>query len=228
MISWFTANGLSLNTDKTNIIKFTPSNKRYENFQLLYQSKQLIGSDRTKFLGLELDNHLNWKQHIKKILPKLGGACYVVRRLYPLCEISTLKMVYFAYFHSIMEYGIMFWGTSSESKKNFLQQKKIIRIMTGSSRRTFCKPLFQKLKILTLTSQSILSLMRFLASNLDKFTFSSSIHNFNTRQRLKLYKPAAHLKLYQGIQYYTCIKIYNKLPDDLASQVTNKKQFLLK
>jgi hypothetical protein len=61
-----------------------------------------------------------------------------------------------------------------------------------------------------------------------KFTFSSSIHNLNTRQRLKLYKPAAHLKLYQGSPYYTCIQIYNKLPDDLASQVTNKKQFLLK
>jgi hypothetical protein len=99
MISWFTANVLSLNTDKTNIIKFTPSNKRYGNFQLLYQTKQLIGSDKTKFLGLELDNRLNWKKHIKNFLPKLGVACYVVRRLYPLCEISALKMVYFAYFH---------------------------------------------------------------------------------------------------------------------------------
>jgi hypothetical protein len=136
-------------------------------------------------------------------------------------------MVYFAYFHSIMEYGIMFWGSSGESKKIFLQQKKIIRIMSGSSSRTSCKPLFQKLKILTLTSQYILSLMRLLTSNLDKFTFSSSIHNFNTRQRLKLYKPAAHLKLYQGIPYYACIRTYNKLPDDLALQVTNKKQFLL-
>jgi hypothetical protein len=33
---------LSLNTDKTNIIKFTPSNKQYETFQLLYQTKQLV------------------------------------------------------------------------------------------------------------------------------------------------------------------------------------------
>jgi hypothetical protein len=72
------------------------------------------------------------------------------------------------------------------------------------------------------------SLMRFLASNLDKFTFSSSVHSINTRQRLKLYKPIAHLKMYQDSPYYNCIKIYNKLPDALVSRLTNKKQFLSK
>jgi hypothetical protein len=42
----------------------------------------------------------------------------------------------------------------------------------------------------------------------------------------KLHKPTAHLKLYQSSPYYTCIRIYNNLPDDLASQVTHKKQFV--
>ena len=35
----------------------------------------------------------------------------------------------------------------------------------------------------------------------------------------------AHLKMYQDSPYYTCIKIYNKLPDALISRLTNKKQF---
>jgi hypothetical protein len=100
--------------------------------------------------------------------------------------------------------------------------------MSGSSRRTPCKPLFQKLKILTLTSLYVFSMMRFVSSNLNKFTFSSSVHSFNIRQRLKLYKPVSHLKMYQCSPYYTCIKIYNKLPDGLVSQLTNKKQFLYK
>ena len=114
------------------------------------------------------------------------------------------------------------------SRRIFLQQKWIIRVMTGSSRRMPCKPLFQKLKILTLTSQYVFCLMRFLSSNLDKFTFSSTIHSFNTRQKHKLHKPVANLIMYQRSCYYTCINIYNKLPDVLVSQITNKKQFLLK
>jgi len=30
-----------------------------------------------------------------------------------------------------MEYGVIFWGTSTDSNKFFLQQKRIITIMTG-------------------------------------------------------------------------------------------------
>jgi len=78
MTEWFSVNGLSLNTDKTNIMKFLPSNRPNNNFQIMYHSKLLAAANNTKFLGLELDEHVNWKSHIKKILPKLSGACYVI------------------------------------------------------------------------------------------------------------------------------------------------------
>jgi len=126
-----------------------------------------------------------------------------------------------------MEYGIIFGGVSVESKRVLLQQKRILRIMTGSSLRASCRKLFRELKILTMTSQYILSLMRFLSSNLDTFTFNSSIHNINTRYRLKLHKPLVNLKIYQQSSYYNCVNIYNKLPEDLATQIQNKRQFLL-
>jgi hypothetical protein len=32
-------------------------------------------------------------------------------------NIDTLKSIYFAYFHSLMKYGIMFWGNSSDREK---------------------------------------------------------------------------------------------------------------
>ena len=191
MTGWFSANGLVLNVEKTNIMKFTPNNRQNETFQILHQNRLLIGTDNTKFLGLELDKNVNWKNHIQKILPKLSSACYLIRRMCPSCNIHTLKMIYFAYFHSVMEFGIIFWGVSVKSKRIFLQQKRIIRIMTGSSTRTTCKMLFPKLKILTLISQYILPSMRFLLSNLVLFTFNSSVQNINTRLRLKLQKTTS-------------------------------------
>jgi len=33
-------------------------------------------------------------------------------------------MIYFAYFNSLLEYGIAFWGNSTESVKEFKLQKK--------------------------------------------------------------------------------------------------------
>jgi hypothetical protein len=95
-----------------------------------------------------------------------------------------------------MEYGIIFWGVSVESKRIFQQQKRIIRIMTGSTSRISCRTLCKKLEILTVSSQFILSSMRFLSSNLDIFTFNTSEHNINTRLKLKLHKPTVKLTIY--------------------------------
>jgi hypothetical protein len=112
MTGWFLANGLVLNMEKTNIMKFTPSNRQNETFQIMHHNRLLIGTNNTKFLGLELDKNVNWKNHIQKMLPKLSSACYLIRRMCPSCNINTLKMIYFAYFHLIMEFGIIFWGVS--------------------------------------------------------------------------------------------------------------------
>ena len=129
----------------------------------LYTKKKIItGTNNTNCLGLELDKNKSWKNHVQNIIPKLNSACYLVRRMYPRCNLNTLKTIYFAYFHTIMEYGIIFWGVSVESKRIFHEHKRIIRIMTGSTSRISCRTLFQKLEILTLTSQYILSSMRFL------------------------------------------------------------------
>ena len=81
MTEWFSANGLVLNMEKTNIMKFTPSNRQNEIFQIVHQNRLLIGTSNTKFLGLELDKNINWKNHIQKILPKLNSACYLIRRM---------------------------------------------------------------------------------------------------------------------------------------------------
>jgi hypothetical protein len=116
-------------------------------------------------------------------------------------------------------------GRFSKSERIFQQQKRIIRIMTGSTSRISCRT-FQKLETLTLTSQYTLSLMRFLSAHLQIYIFNTSVHNTNTRRKLKLHKPEARLTMYQRNVYYNSINIYNKLPDDLAELVSNEKCFL--
>jgi hypothetical protein len=49
MIGWFSANGLALNMEKTNIMKFTSSYHQNEAFQIIYQKKLIIGINNTKF-----------------------------------------------------------------------------------------------------------------------------------------------------------------------------------
>ena len=189
---------------------------------LLTQLKKLTNIN---FLGLELHNKINWKNRVIKILPKLSWACYAVRVMYPISCMNMFKMIYFAYFHSIINYGIIFGGNSTECKKVFLAQKKIIRIMTGSRPRTSCKPLFHSLGILTEPSQYILSLMKFVSQNQERYTPNIEVHNSNTRNTLKLHKPVSGLTLYQKGVYNMSIRVFNKLPEHVTN-LTGNKNFL--
>jgi hypothetical protein len=146
MIELFTANKLVLNLDKTNIVKFIMNNSPHSALCIGYKEKYIEDMAKTKFLGLHIDNHLNWKNHIDQMIPKLSGACYTVRSMFHMSNITTLKSIYFTYFHSIMKYGIIFGGNSSNSGKIgkiFTLQKKIIRIMVGARPRTPCISLFK-------------------------------------------------------------------------------------
>jgi hypothetical protein len=94
MNAWFTANGLSLNTEKRNIVKFSSNHLQDDTFYINFQNKIMKGANNIKFLGLELDKHMNWKNDIGKILPKMSSACYVIRSMYHLSGKTTLKIIY--------------------------------------------------------------------------------------------------------------------------------------
>jgi hypothetical protein len=98
----------------------------------------------------------------------------------PLKSLESLKMVYFTHFHSIMSYGLIFWGNSSHSSNTFKIQKTIIRIIIGCWRRDSCRDLFKKLKILPLQSQYILSILLFVVNNKNKFknNFWCPLHKY--------------------------------------------------
>jgi hypothetical protein len=82
MIKWFAANNLVLNLDKTNIMKFVTKNSAHSTLLIDYKEKDIEDTVNTKFLGLQIDNHINWKNHIEEIIPKLSGACYAVGPVY--------------------------------------------------------------------------------------------------------------------------------------------------
>jgi hypothetical protein len=138
-----------------------------------------------KFLGVNIVNNLSWKTHIDSLLPKLSSACYAIRALKPFVNQETLLMVYYAYFYSIVRYGIIFWGNSSYTIHVFRLQKRVVRIISGISNRNSCRQIFTTLKILPLLSIYIYSLVCFVVVNMDQYYFVSDIHNRDTRQAFK-------------------------------------------
>ena len=110
---------------------FTTKNNSFSTFDIIYKDKKLTTVDSIKFLDLILDNSLSWKKHIEGIVPKLSAATFAMRVVQPFLSLDSLKLIYHSYFHSILTYGIIFWGNTPHSNVIFRMQKKIIRIMVG-------------------------------------------------------------------------------------------------
>ena len=90
-----------------------------------------------------------------KTVPRLSQACYVIRVAKPFLLQVMLKMIYYAYLHSVMTYGLLSWRNSSHSMEVFRLQNKIIRIMMAAKSRDSCRDFFKILGILPIMAQYI-------------------------------------------------------------------------
>ena len=112
---WFNTNLLTLNLDKTHFTQFATKNSPSIDFNIMYGNKEIANVYNTKFLELILDNTLSWRTHIDTIIPKLSSASFALRAVKTFLSQESLKIVYYSYFHSIMIYGLIFWGNSHYS-----------------------------------------------------------------------------------------------------------------
>jgi hypothetical protein len=194
---------------KTQYIQFTTKNTSVNEISIGYNTF-ILNTSNAKFLGLVITNSLSWKDHITQLIPKLSKACYVLRCIGPFMSQDALKSVYYSYFHSLVTYGLIFWGNSSYSLSRL--QKKAVRIIMRSRPRDSCRELFKHVRILPLQSQYILSLLLFIVDNKNLFHVNSDIYSINMRQNSNLHQPQANITLYQKGAYYSGIKGFNNLP----------------
>jgi hypothetical protein len=94
------------------------------NLKVGFNNNLITNSSYTKFLGVIMNNTLSWNNHIHLLMQKLSKACYIIRNAKTYMSASLLKVIYYAFFHSVMSYGIIFWRKSSHSSIIFRIQKK--------------------------------------------------------------------------------------------------------
>jgi len=56
-------------------MKFITKNSSHSTLQIGYKEQYIEQTVNTKFLGLEIDNHINWKNLFEDMMRKLSGAC---------------------------------------------------------------------------------------------------------------------------------------------------------
>ena len=127
LMDWFKANQLSLNMEKTTMIKFWPDTTPFE---VHIDDKIIKTSKSTKFLGVTIDEDLTWSCHTNNLLDKLLANKRLLQNAKKLLSNATLKLIYYAHIHSHLIYELSVWGSMISKKR----KKKIHQIQTDCLR----------------------------------------------------------------------------------------------
>jgi hypothetical protein len=90
---WFRGNSLSLNFDKTFFLQFRSKNRYEINIKISCDNKLIKETKPTKFLGLDIDSSLSWKNHIDQMMIKLSRVCCAIRYVKHFMSQDTLRTI---------------------------------------------------------------------------------------------------------------------------------------
>jgi len=226
---WFPANKLSLNINKTCYSVFSRNKLSATDTELnLYIGNQKIAKTMNcKYLGIFIDENLNWKIHIDYIYKKLikfTGIFYKIRDVVPAV---CLKKLYFAFIYPHILYGIEVYGTASLAAldKLYKLNNKILRILLKRKMDSPVKDLYVCYNTLPVYSLYKMQILIFVHKCLHHkcnlpvifhncFSENASIHGHDTRKKtdLHLYSVNSSSKLC-SVSYG--VKLWNPLPHEL-------------
>ena len=199
---WLNINKLSLNVQKTKFMIFHNYQRDISLFipEIKINGQLVERVTEFNFLGLTIDEHLNWKSHIQKVSNKVSRSIGVLNRLKKFLPITILRILYNALILPHFQFSILTWGFSP-GRLNKLQ-KRAIRVITNSKYNAHVEPLLKRLNLLRLTDIFKINLLKmfykFKHNQLPHYLTTmlsdpEKLHAYNTRSNPVLATPCSNL-----------------------------------
>ena len=150
LIHWLHAHKISLNVAKPEVIIFRRKKKQLDfDLNLKIYGKKLQASSYVKYLGIYLDEYLEWSPHVNHLSHILVKANAMFCKLCHYVNEATIKSIYYAIFHSHLSYVCTAWGQNLNPKHHInLLKKKAMRIISFARYNAHTLPVFAKLNII--------------------------------------------------------------------------------
>ena len=218
-----------MNVKKTTYLIFTPwQKKRDHNFSFSLGGQLLTQSNVTKFLGVYIDEHLTWKDHISYLCKQISKSIGMLFRSRFYLSSKSKLTLYYSLIYPYITYCNSTWSSTYVTNLNriYCLQKRAVRATTNSDYRANSAPLFSKLKILDIYQLNTFQIAKFMHcyhNNLlpplffNLFFTNNQTHGYSTRtaNNYRTHHCRTNIKkftiLYQGP------KIWNSLPVQITS-----------
>ena len=229
LVQWLRANKISLNTSKTEIVIFRPKHKLItKNLNFRVSGEKIKPSSTVKYLGVILQEHLEWQKHINTLAVKLNRAAGLLSKIQHYVPKFLLRTIYYSVFNSHLIYTCQIWGQKESAIKKLSEiQDKAIRIINFKDKHYPANELYLDNKILKISDYIKLSNCLFIKDILsnnelpifkDFFKKTTQSHSHLTRHAAR---NSVNLPQPQTDQYgkysilYQTAATWNKLQDKL-------------
>ena len=192
--SWFDSNKLTLNTSKSSFTIFKSSRKRIINLpnSIDFLNYKIERTSSIKFLGIILDEHLTWKEHINEVCNKLRSLFHIFYSIRGYLSKQNIKTLYYTLIYSRIKYGLAVYGHAGTTMLNKIQflQNQLLKVLSNKKFRFSTDKLhneFDILKVQDMLNQEILSFVFKYSINSLPPAFNNyyetlaSTHGLNTR-----------------------------------------------
>ena len=187
---WLRANKLSINIGKTNFLLFHKSCDK-DNLPLKLPILEINNVpikliSATKFLGVQIDENINWTQHITLTENKMAKQLGILYKARPYLNQKSMISLYYSFFHTYLNYGNIAWASTSKTKlkKLYSQQKQAVKIVFNEDILASSKILFSELNALNIYKINI---------------FQNLVFMFKTRMGIN---PDVFNNKFQNIDHY--------------------------
>lgn len=223
---WLTANRLSLNVTKTEVMvmasrqKLTAHGDLSINVHINNQNIKQV--ENAKTLGVTIDKNLNWSAHIQELVKKVSSAISILKRSRPYITKQTAIQVYDALILPHLDYCSEVWDGLGVTLIDRLQklQNRAARTITSSNYDIRSKDILENLnwKTLDIRRKKQKAILMFkIMSGLapaylqEMFTENKTSYKLrNSEQSLTLPKPKTE---YMKRSFaYTGAKLWNAIP----------------
>ena len=191
-------NKLSLNPTKTEyMILDHPRRRKNRGLlpQVFMNREKIKQVDKTKYLGVIVDDTLSWEEQYESVKKKVAGGLAAMKKLKGILPQSMLFQVYKALVESHLRYADVVWGSLFETKITALQrlQNRAFEIIQGLKiKDSLIRPTFSIDQMFQFDRSVLMYkiINKICPESLhDKFAERSSISKYDTRNKTDLQIP---------------------------------------
>lgn len=112
---WIHSNKLKINISKTKYILFQNRSLNHTIPPIILDGEYIEQVKHTKFLGVTIDENLNWINHIDNINNKLSKATGILYRVRHNLTTEAMLSIYYTLFYPHLTYCVSIWGCTWHS-----------------------------------------------------------------------------------------------------------------